>query len=161
MKNMIISKSAQNEIEKRINGELYAECLYRHLSNCMKFIGFFGAAKFFLNESENEGYHYRKLAKFALDVGFLPNLMMILPFGKEVTSLKDAFQFAFDKEREFQKIYDQLYIKFDSEPTVQTRLKYFVHEQKKSVAEYADYLVQLDLCKNDPAALLQFDKDLV
>lgn len=161
MKKVIISDKAISEFEKRINTELAAEYFYRALSNAMQYLGYFGAAEFFLKEADNEKEHYQKIVNFLNDCGTIPFLQPIQPIQESFTTLQSAFEFAFKKESELNDIYVKMYKDFEEdEPTVGEFLLFYVKEQRESVGEYGDFLATLEMCKNDPSALLLFDKEL-
>jgi ferritin len=147
------------ELEKRLNDELSAQYMYRSLSNTLKFLGYFGFAKFFTEEAEQEGEHYEKLAKFLLDSGVNPTLKPIDPI-KAVEGPEDALDIAYEAERKLQVAYEKDYANAIAEPTVQNRLRFYLHEQKNSVAEYADLIARFDLVKGDKGGVLIFDQEL-
>ena len=160
MKTLTISQAALSEFIKRANDELYAEYAYRALANYMHLIGFFGAAEFFLKESKNEAEHYQKIVNFANDCGGFISLSIITPISKQINTLSEAVDFAYQMERDLQEKYEAMANRFVNEHTVYQRVLFYVKEQRKSVGEFGDIKARIELCKNDTGALLQIDHEL-
>ena len=78
--------------------ELTASQTYLHLSNTMKTIGFFGAEKFFMAESNSEREHYNKLEAFMNDMNEQIEVRTLQAVNIEIDDLMEAFEHALEME---------------------------------------------------------------
>ena len=156
----IISPSNKANIENAVYSELYASNLYKHLANQLQRLGFFGAQKFFAEESGSELEHYRKHVEFLNDVGSVAGLPEIDAMNDKVTSLRDAIQIGYDTELQLYQDYKKWYSAAADDPVVQQFLLQFLDIQRESVGEYGDLLVRLDIAGDDKCALLIIDQEM-
>ena len=161
MKTKLINNQLTFGMEKRITGELEAQMMYRCMSNDMSYVGYFGASKLFLGEAKYEGKHYQKLVDICLQLGVLPVVKIDYFENEPVTTLEEAFRKAYTAEYKLYVDYGKFYAECKDEPVLAQAILEFLEIQRKSVGEYADHLSRIELCNNDPAALLQFDKELL
>ena len=161
MKQPLLNNKFIFELENRIEGELTAELMYRQLSAQMQQIGYFGAAKFFLNEANTEVKHYQKLIDFCNDLGVLPNITGAARSMGTIETFYDAFKTAYNAElnllNEYKKLSDMA---CNDDHAVFVISQKFVAEQIKSVGEYGDLLATISLTKDNAAGLLQIDHEL-
>jgi ferritin len=161
MKNPLLSNKYVFELEKRIEGELTAELMYRQLSASMQQLGYFGAAKFFLNEANAEVEHYQKIIDFCNDLGVLPNYNGATRVMNDINTFEDAFKVAYDAELNLLNEYKNLSnMSCNDEYAMFYFSQEFVKEQVKSVGEYGDLLATINLTKDNAAGLLQIDHEL-
>lgn len=145
-------------LNKAVHSELFASNLYKHLSNHMQRLGFFGAQKFFAGESADELTHYQKLADYMNDRGSVANIPMVEAMRDKPTGLLDAIEVAFDTEVELMENYEKWYDEADC--ATQQFLLQFIEIQRKSVGEYGDLLARLSLIGDDKCGLIIIDQEL-
>jgi ferritin len=121
--------------------ELTASQTYLHLSNTMKTIGFFGAEKFFMNESNSEREHYNKLEAFMNDMNEQIEVRTLQAVNIEIDDLMEAFEHALEMEMNLLGQYEEAYKK--SSPKLQALIHHFLELQVESVGEYGDLIARL------------------
>ena len=160
----LLSEATENDLQLACNEELYASRLYQHISNQLTYLGYFGAASHFKNESDDEISHYRKHVDYLNDRGSVADVPKSPYFSTgepAVESLKDALTLAYEAELSLGKKYEEWYKNaLDEDVTTAQYLLQFLEIQRESVGEYSDLLARLDLCEGNPAALLMIDKEL-
>ncbi len=121
--------------------ELTASQTYLHLSNTMKTIGFFGAEKFFMAESNSEREHYNKLEAFMNDMNEQIEVRTLQAVNIEIDDLMEAFEHALEMEMNLLSQYEEAYKK--SSPKLQALIHHFLEIQVESVGEYGDLIARL------------------
>ena len=121
--------------------ELTASQTYLHLSNTMKTIGFFGAEKFFMAESNSEREHYNKLETFMNDMNEQIEVRALQAIKVEIDDLMEALEYALDIEMNLLGQYEEAYKK--SSPKLQALIHHFLEIQVESVGEYGDLIARL------------------
>jgi ferritin len=132
--------------------ELKASQAYLHLSNTMKTIGFFGAEKFFMAESDSERGHYSKLEAFMNDMNEQIEVPALESQSEDVDDLMGAFQFAINMEMDLLGKYEDAY-KMAS-PKMQALIHHFLEIQTEAVGEYGDLIARLSRT-NEPILIDQ------
>lgn len=139
----LLSDEEISLLNKLGHSELVASQTYLHLSICMKNKGFFGAEKFYMNESNDERTHYSKLADFMNDMGEELKVLPLDGVDTESESLMDSFEFAYNMEAQLLRDYEEAY------QVVSVKTKIFLQEmidiQIKAVGEYGDLIARLSL----------------
>jgi len=154
-----LKPETQAMLNKAVHSELYASNLYKHLSNQMQRMGFFGAQKFFAGESADELTHYQQLADYMNDRGSFAEVPMIEAMNDKVAGLYDAIELAFDTEVQLMEDYSKWYEDCKCVITKQFLLQ-FLETQRKSVGEYGDLLSRLDIIGDDNCGLIIIDQEL-
>ncbi len=139
----ILKAEEINMINELGNAELTASQAYLHLSIMMKNLGFFGAEKYFLEESNSEREHYGKLNDFMNDMGEAIAVMGLAPQTVDVGSLMEALEFAYEMEVDLLDKYEEAYEK--SSPKMKALIYDFLKLQTSSVGEYGDLIARLEL----------------
>jgi ferritin len=152
----LLTDIEQKELNKFGKLELTASQVYLHLSNRMKTLGYFGAEKFFLSESNSEREHYGKIEKFANDLGGELSVESLDAVECNCTDIKSALQMAYDMEKELLNSYETSARKSDLTLKVVLLLQDFTTHQVGAVGEYGDLLARLALTDN----MLLFDQEL-
>lgn len=142
-----------------IAAELYAANLYKHVANQMQRLGCFGAQKFLLAESQHELAHYQILVDYMDDRGAMANMPAVPAITETCGSLRDALEVAYETELQLERDYVKWYQTCPCEITRQFLLQ-FLEVQRKAVGEMSDWIVRLDRCGTDNAAVLILDKEL-
>ena len=142
-----------------IAAELYTSNLYKHLANQMQRMGYFGAQKFLLTESEHELEHYQRLVDYMDERGAMADMPAVPAITETCSSLRDMLEMVFETELQLERDYVGWYKACPCEITKQFLLQ-FLELQRKSVGEMGDWIARLDRCATDNAALLILDKEL-
>ena len=151
MKKLLTSQEVEM-INKLGVEELTASQTYLHLSNTMKTIGFFGAEKFFMAESNSEREHYNKLEAFMNDMNEQIEVRTLQAVNIEIDDLMEAFEHALEMETNLLGQYEEAYKK--SSPKLQALIHHFLELQVESVGEYGDLIARLSRT-NEPILIDQ------
>ena len=157
---MIISADHKRMLDDAVHSELYASNLYKHVANQLQRIGYFGATKFFLNESADELKHYQLHVEFQNDVGTVAKVPMVEAMTESISTLSDAIELGYETELELYNNYKDWYAQASSDPVVQQFLLQFLELQRTSVGEYGDLLARIQLVDGDKAGMLLIDQEL-
>ena len=157
---MIISADLKRMLDDAVHSELYAANLYKHIANQVQRLGYLGAMKFFLKESEAELDHYQRHAQFQNDVGTAAKIPMIEAMTDPIKTLSDAIELGYETELELYDNYKGWYSQASNDPVVQQFLLQFLELQRTSVGEYGDLLARIQLVDQDKAGMLLIDQEL-
>ena len=157
---MIISAECKKMLDEAIHSELYASNLYKHIANQLQRLGYFGASKFFLNESADELKHYQLHVEFLNDVGTVAKVPMIEAMNETIETFSDAIETGYETELELLNNYQGWYRDTAEDPIVQQFLLQFLEIQRRSVGEYGDLLARIQLVDQDKAGMLLIDQEL-
>lgn len=156
----MLTKQIEAMLQEAVQSELYASHLYKHLANQLQRLGYFGAQKHFAAEYADEVEHYQKLANLLNDMGSVAKLPMIEAITDPVTTLRDAFEIAFETETQLGSDYERWFKGCADAPLVQQALHFFLEKQRTSSGEYRDWITRLDRAGTNEAALLLIDQEL-
>lgn len=156
----LLSKQAEAMLNEAVQSELYASHLYKHLSNQLQRIGYFGAQNHFASESADELGHYQKLADIMNDLGSAAAIPTIDAITDKVGSLRDALEIAYETEMQLGADYERWYKGCADAPLVQQALLQFLDIQRTSIGEYGDWLTRLDRAGQNEAAIILIDNEL-
>jgi ferritin len=152
----LLTEAEKKVINKFGKLELTASQAYLHLSNRMKTLSYFGAEKFFLNESEDERKHYNNHSQFMNNLGCELSVEGLSAMTSDVASIKDALDMAFEMEKDLLLEYEKEVRNAELSVKVVLLLQKFVEIQVESVGKYGDLLARLSLTDN----MLLFDQEL-
>jgi ferritin len=152
----LLTDVEQKELNKFGKLELTASQSYLHLANRMKTLGYFGAEKFFMAESNGERDHYQKIEKFANDLGGELSVEALDGVNTDVQDIKSALQMAYQMEKDLLMAYETSARRADISLKVVLLLQDFTTHQVEAVGEYGDLLARLELTDN----MLLFDQEL-
>lgn len=136
---------------------------YRAMSNWCKDKGFFKAASFFQNESNEELEHAKAIENFIVEWNVIPMLPSIDEPKLEFKGLLEIIELAYQLEYDLYEIYEETSTKLISmsEPQVFDFLAKYRETQRESVAKYADMLNILEGCEvNNKFQLLMLEENL-
>jgi ferritin len=157
---MIISADCKKMLDEAVHSELYASNLYKHIANQLQRLGYFGASKFFLNESADELKHYQLHVEFQNDVGTVAKVPMVEAMNETIETFSDAIETGYETELELLTNYQSWYLEAADDPIVQQFLLQFLEIQRRSVGEYGDLLSRIQLVDQDKAGMLLIDQEL-
>ena len=140
-----MKKLLTKEEVKMINAlgveELTASQVYLHLSNTMKTIGFSGAEKFFMAESNSEREHFNGLEAFMNDMNEQIDVPTLQAVSIDVDDLMEAFETALDMEMNLLGKYEEAWDKCS--PKMKPLIHHYIELQVESVGEYGDLIARL------------------
>ena len=152
----LLTEAEKKVINKFGKLELTASQAYLHLTNRMKTLSYFGAEKFFAQESKDERKHYAKHEEFMNNLGCELSVEALGTMTSDVASIKDALDMAFEMEKDLLLEYEKEVRNTELSVKVVLLLQEFVEIQVKAVGEYGDLLARLLLTDN----MLLFDQEL-
>jgi ferritin len=155
----LLDKPTEDMLNKAVHAELYASHLYRHVSNQMQRVGFFGTQKFFAGESADELKHYQLIADYMNDRGTSAKVPALEACTEVVTDIVDAIELGYETELQLMRDYEKWYRECKCVTTQQFMLQ-FLETQRKSVGEYGDLMSRLGLVSGDKAGMLMMDQEL-
>lgn len=153
-----LSPEVEGVLAEAVHAELYASHLYRHIANQLQRLGYFGAQKFFLGESQDELGHYQRHVDYVNDRGGVVALPALADVADTVADLRGALELAYETELALQGDYAQWYGQVDV--ITQQHLLQFIEIQRKSVGEYGDLLARLDRVDGDACGVLLIDQEM-
>ena len=130
----------------RLNDEFHAAYTYRAASNWCQNVGFFKAAEFFAQESQDEFEHAKKIEKFLVDWNVSVELPTIEKPKINFNGLGEVIGLAYEMEYDLYAEYEDTSAKIfkTGDLCVFDFLQQFRTIQNQSVAEYSDKLNMLD-----------------
>lgn len=152
----LLTDIEQKELNKFGKLELTASQAYLHLSNRMKTLSYFGAEKFFMDESNGEREHYSKIEKFCNDLGGELSVENLDAVSTDIKDIRQALQMAYQMEKDLLIEYETSAKKPELSLKVVLLLQDFTEHQVEAVGEYGDLLARLELTDN----MLLFDQEL-
>lgn len=141
--------------------ELTASNFYLYLQWQCERLGYYGAAKMFAGESEDERKHFNILARYFNDRGCTIRIPQVPEQDTVVASLRDAIESAYAVELALEMKYQEWYsFALQRDVTTAQFLLQFVEIQRTSVGEFSDWLVRIDSVGDDKAGLLIIDNEM-
>ena len=144
------------ELNKFGKLELTASNAYLAMANRMKMLGYFGAEGFFMNESNGERDHYRKIGDFMNKLNCQISVETITAPECDCQDIKGALEMAYQMEKDLLIAYETASKKDNLSLKVVLLLQEFTTHQVGAVGEYLDLLARLALTDN----MLLFDQEL-
>ena len=161
MKTTLIDAGCITMVQKAIEYELDASQTYLALANQMQGLGYFGAQRFFLSESNDERAHYQRHVDFLNDLGVVAAVPALKAQAVKAATFRDAFALAMGRETDLLEFYRDMTKKlFPEYPEVFAHFMEFVGIQVKAVGEYGDLLARIDAVADDKCGLLIIDKEI-
>lgn len=153
-----LSAEVENILAEAVHAELYASHLYKHIANQLQRLGYFGAQKFFLSESQDELGHYQRHVDYVNDRGGVAGIPGLADVVDTIESLRDALELAYDTEFGLQTNYADWFGQVDV--ITQQHLWQFIEIQRKSVGEYGDLIARLDRVEGDTCGIMLIDQEM-
>ncbi|MCL4812559.1 MAG: ferritin [Vicinamibacteraceae bacterium] len=158
----MLSQAVQDAINAQINAELHASYSYLAMSAHCDHMNFTGAAHWFRLQSQEEYAHAMRLFDFLLARHGKVELRAVAQPRAEFGSIVDVFQRAYDQEREVTQQINRLYETAFKEKAFDAviQAEWFVNEQVEEEKSTREVLARLTMVKDDPASLLDIDREL-
>lgn len=156
-----LSNATRLALQEAVRSELYASMLYKHAANQCERLGWFGTAKFFLKESNDELGHYQRIASYMDDRGDVAKIPTINGPTDSITDMKSAILLGYNTEVDLGNKYCKWYSGIlSNDPMTAQFLLQFIEIQRTSINEYSDWFTRIELAKDNVAALLLIDQEL-
>ncbi len=157
-----MTQTVLDAINRQINDELTASYAYLAMSAWCQTQNFPGCAKWLRFQSQEEYGHGMKLFDFVLAKGGMPDLMAMAKPAARFASIVEVFETALRQEQEVSRRIDQLYELAFTEKAfaAMAELQWFLTEQVEEEKTAREIVGKLHLIKNDPAALIDLDREL-
>jgi ferritin len=158
----MLSQAVQDAINDQINAELSASYSYLAMSAHCDHNNFTGAAHWFRLQSQEEYGHAMRLFDFLLARHGKVNLRAVDEPRRDFGSIVDVFQRAYDQEQEVTAQINRLYETAFNEKAFDAvvQAEWFVNEQVEEEKSTREILARLSMVKDDPASLLDIDREL-
>jgi ferritin len=158
----MFSQVMQDGINEQINNELYSAYYYLAMSAYCQREQFTGCAQWLRVQSQEENLHAMKLYDFLLARNGKVKLRAITEPPQDYESLTAVFHQAFEHEQEVTQRIDSLYeLAFNEKAfAALVELEWFISEQVEEEKTAREIVHKFDLVKDDPASLLDLDREL-
>ena len=158
----MMSEKVQKAINEQIHAELSASYTYLAMSAYCDRASFTGAASWLRLQSQEEYGHAMRLFDFMLARHAKVTLKdLAFPKG-DYESLKDVFETAYAQEQSVSAQIESLYELASTEKVYHAavQLEWFLTEQIEEEKTCREIVTKLRLVKDDPASLLEIDREL-
>ena len=158
----MLNQIVQDKINEQINNEIFSSYSYLAMSAYCEHLQFTGCAHWLRIQSQEEHTHAMKLYDFLIARGGRVKLREIREPDVEFSSLVDVFENVLRQEQEVTAQIDSLYELAFREKSFAAlvELEWFIQEQVEEEKTARDILHKFKLVKDDPASLLDLDRDL-
>jgi ferritin len=145
-----------------LNDELFSMYSYLSMSAYCEHKQFRGCARWMRLQSQEEHGHAMRLYDFLVARQGRVKLQPIAQPQFEFTSIADVFQKAFEQEQTVTQQINGLYeLAFNEKAfAALVELEWFINEQVEEEKTARDIVYKFNLVKDDPAALLDMDREL-
>ncbi len=159
---MMLNDVMQEAINEQINNELFAMYSYLSMSAYCEHKQFRGCAHWMRLQSQEEHVHAMRLYDFLIARQGRVKLKPIAEPQFDFASVPDVFQIAYKQEQEVTSQINSLYeLAFKEKAfAALVELEWFINEQVEEEQTARDVVYKFQLVKNDPAALLDLDREL-
>ncbi len=159
---MMLNDVMQAAINEQINNELFAMYSYLSMSAYCEHKQFRGCAHWMRLQSQEEHVHAMRLYDFLISRQGRVKLKPIAEPQFDFAAVPDVFQIAYKQEQEVTSQINSLYeLAFKEKAfAALVELEWFINEQVEEEQTARDIVYKFQLVKNDPAALLDLDREL-
>ncbi len=158
-----LPKEVVSLLEERLKDEFTAYYNYRHISNWCQNEGFFKAAEFYANESNDELSHAKKIEDFLTLWNVLPELPVIKTTVSEISGLAETIEASYKMEYALYEEYEDTSAKIFKIGDICAFdfLQQFRSIQTKSVGELSDKInILTGINTGDKFQMLLLEKKL-
>jgi ferritin len=159
---MLLNETVQDAINEQINNELFAMYSYLSMSAYCEHKQFRGCAHWMRLQAQEEYTHAMRLYDFLIVRQARVKLKPIAQPEIDFKSVADTFQKALEQEQGVTKQINSLYeLAFKEKAfAALVELEWFINEQVEEEKTARDIVYKFHLVKDDPAALLDLDREL-
>ncbi len=157
-----MSPTVQKALNKQIHAEFRASYAYLAMSAYCDRTNFKGCARWMRLQSQEEYGHAMRLFDFMLARGGKVQLQDLDPPKHEFKSVAEVFGTAYAQELEVSKQIDALYELAAKEKVyaAMVQLEWFITEQVEEEKTMREIVARMNMVKDDPASLLDIDREL-
>ena len=159
----MLSQAMQNAVNEQINNELYSSYSYLSMSAYLEHEQFRGCAKWMRMQSGEEYAHAMRLYDF-LDRSAMPRRLEADRRRRQVDfeSIPQVFEKALAQEQAVTQQINGLWeLAFNEKQfAALVELEWFIQEQVEEEKTASEIVHKFELVKDDPAALLDLDREL-
>jgi ferritin len=159
---MMLNEVMQDAVNGQINNELFAMYSYLSMSAYCEHKQFRGCAHWMRLQSQEEYTHAIRLYDFLIARQGRVRLQPIAQPQIDFSSIVDVFQKALEQEQDVTGKINALYeLAFKEKAfAALVELEWFINEQVEEEKTARDIVYKFQLVKDDPAALLDLDREL-
>jgi len=159
---MSMSQVVREAINGQITAELSASYQYLAMAAYCEAQNFRGCARWLRIQSQEEYGHGMKLFDFMIARGVVPDLAPLTAPTVKFPSLLAVFETVLKQEQEVSAQIDALYeLAFREKQFATTvELQWFLSEQVEEEQSAREVLAKLRMVKDDPASILDLDREL-
>jgi ferritin len=159
---MMLNEVMQEAINQQINNELFSMYSYLSMSAFCEHKQFLGCAHWMRLQSQEEFAHAMRLYDFLIVRQGRVKLLPVAQPQIEFASVTEVFEKALEQEQEVTRQINGLYeLAFKEKAfAALVELEWFINEQVEEEKTARDVVYKFHLVKNDPAALLDLDREL-
>jgi ferritin len=159
---MMLNEVMQEAVNEQIKNELFGMYSYLSMSAYCEHTQFRGCAHWMRLQSQEEYGHAMRLYDFLIARQGRVKLRPIAEPQIDFASLQDVFQKALEQEQVVTGQINSLYeLAFKEKAfAALVELEWFINEQVEEEKTARDIVAKFELVKNDPAALLDLDREL-
>jgi len=159
---MMLNEAMQEAVNEQINNELFAMYSYLSMSAYCEHKLLRGCARWMRLQSQEEYGHAIRLYDFLIARQGRVKLKPIAQPQSDFASVPEVFQKAFEQEQVVTQQINALYeLAFKEKAfAALVELEWFINEQVEEEKTARDIVYKFELVKNDPAALLDLDREL-
>lgn len=158
----MLSKLVQDKINEQINNELFSSYSYLAMSAFCANERFNGSAQWLRIQSQEEYAHAMRLYDFLVARGGRVRLRQIDKPKRKFKSIVNVFENVLEQEQTVTAQIDSLFeLAFKEKAfAALVELEWFVQEQVEEEKASRDVLHKFQLLQDDPASLLDLDREL-
>jgi ferritin len=158
----MLNKVMQNAVNEQINNELFSSYSYLSMSAYCEHEQFTGCASWMRMQSTEEYAHAMRLYDFLIVRSGRVELKPIAQPKGGFESVAQVFEEALEQEQTVTQQIDALYeLSFKEKAfAALVELEWFVREQVEEEKSARDIVHKFNLVKDDPAAMLDLDREL-
>src|ERR1044071_9505421 len=162
IRTMMLNEAMQEAVNEQINNELFAMYSYLSMSAFCEHKQFRGCAHWMRIQSQEEHVHAMRLYDFLIARQGRVKLRPIAEPQFDFASVPDVFQKAYQQEQNVTAQINTLYEMAFKEKAFAAlvELEWFINEQVEEEQTARDIVYKFQLVKDDPAALLDLDREL-
>ena len=159
---MMLNEVVQAAINEQINNELFSMYSYLSMSAYCEHKQFRGCAHWMRLQSQEEYGHAMRLYDFLIVRQGRVKLRPIAQPEIDFASVTETFQKALEQEQTVTQQINSLYeLAFEQKAfAALVELEWFINEQVEEEKTARDIVYKFQLVKDDPAALLDLDREL-
>jgi ferritin len=158
----MLSQVIQDAVNQQINNELYSSYSYLSMAAYCEHEQFVGCARWMRMQSQEENVHAMRLYDFLIARNGRVKLQPVAAPQVDFDTIPQVFERALAQEQTVTAQIDALYELALKEKafTALVELEWFIQEQVEEEKTAREIVHKFQMVKNDPAALLDLDREL-